>query len=79
MPRRTVTVPDMGGSVDAVVVVEWQVEVGQRVQTEATLVTIEVDKVDAQIPSPFAGVVTEILVGPGTELKVGDALCVVES
>jgi pyruvate/2-oxoglutarate dehydrogenase complex dihydrolipoamide acyltransferase (E2) component len=69
----------MGGSVDTVVVVEWRVELGQRVHTEATLVTVEVDKVDAEIPSPVAGVVTEILAGPGTELNVGEALCVIDS
>ncbi|MDH3248669.1 MAG: lipoyl domain-containing protein [Acidimicrobiia bacterium] len=79
MPSRTITVPDMGNSVDAVVIVEWHVEAGHRIDAGAALVTVEVEKVDAQIPSPVPGVVTEILAGPGTELGVGDPMCVIDS
>jgi pyruvate/2-oxoglutarate dehydrogenase complex dihydrolipoamide acyltransferase (E2) component len=79
MPRRTINVPDMGDSIDTVVVVEWHVDVGESVDAAAALVTVEVDKVDAEIPSPVAGVVARILADPGTELKLGDAICEIDS
>ncbi len=77
--RTTVKVPVLGESVDSIVVVQWLVAVGDAVTTETTLVTLETDKVDTDMPSPLTGTLVEILAEEGAELNVGDPLCVVEA
>ena len=79
MTRQTISVPDLGGGVKTVVIVEWHVQEGHTVSVDQAIATVEVEKVDTQIPSPVAGVVAEILAEPGSELNVGDAMCVIES
>ncbi|WJG10208.1 dihydrolipoyllysine-residue acetyltransferase [Aliiglaciecola sp. LCG003] len=59
-----VLVPDVGG--DEVEVIEICVAVGEEVEAETSLITVESDKASMDIPAPFAGTVKDILV------KVGD-------
>ncbi|SEH10665.1 multifunctional oxoglutarate decarboxylase/oxoglutarate dehydrogenase thiamine pyrophosphate-binding subunit/dihydrolipoyllysine-residue succinyltransferase subunit [Thermoleophilum album] len=70
-----VTLPQMGESVQEGTVVEWRVAVGERVTKGQPLVEISTDKVDAEVPAPADGVVTEILVGPDDTVPVGAVLC----
>jgi pyruvate dehydrogenase E2 component (dihydrolipoamide acetyltransferase) len=63
---KDVLVPDVGG--DEVEVIEICVAVGDSVEAEASLITVESDKASMDIPAPFAGVVKDILV------KVGDKI-----
>lgn len=79
MTRQRVRIPTLGESVDGVVVVEWHVGVGDRIESEQVLVTVETDKVDTDVPSPAAGVVVEILAEAGAQLTVGDPICVLEA
>lgn len=79
MPRQRVKLPDLGESVDGAVLVEWHVAAGTDVEVGQTLVTVETDKVDTDVPSPVAGVVVELLAEPGAELRTGDPICVVDS
>lgn len=79
MARQRVKLPDFGESADAAVVVEWHVAAGTTVAAGQTLVTVETDKVDTDVPSPVAGVVVEILLEPGAEVHTGDPICVVDS
>ena len=57
-----VTFPEMGDSVAEGTVLEWRVKVGDSVAVDDPLVEISTDKVDAEVPSPVAGTITEILV-----------------
>ncbi|HVR32239.1 MAG TPA: biotin/lipoyl-containing protein [Acidimicrobiia bacterium] len=57
---------------------EWQVGVGDRIESEQVLVTVDTDKVDTDVPSPVAGVV-EILAEAGAQLTVRDPTCVLEA
>src|SRR6185503_18739619 len=59
-----VVLPQMGESVQEGTVLEWHKQVGDAVAAGETLVEISTDKVDAEIPSPVAGVVAEILAEP---------------
>jgi 2-oxoisovalerate dehydrogenase E2 component (dihydrolipoyl transacylase) len=79
MASTRVKLPNLGEAAEAVVVVEWHVAAGDRVEVEQALVTVETDKVDTDVPSPVAGTVTELLVEPGTELRTGDPICVIET
>ena len=70
---KTVVVPDIGDFKD-VPVIEVLVKVGDAVQAEDSLVTLESDKATIDIPSPYRGVVKEILVKAGDKLSEGVAI-----
>ncbi|RPJ46038.1 MAG: 2-oxoglutarate dehydrogenase, E2 component, dihydrolipoamide succinyltransferase [Candidatus Latescibacterota bacterium] len=69
-----VKMPQMGESVAEGTIIKWLVRVGDRVEKDAPLFEISTDKVDAEIPSPEAGVLAEILVGEGETVEVGRAV-----
>ncbi|HYI98442.1 MAG TPA: multifunctional oxoglutarate decarboxylase/oxoglutarate dehydrogenase thiamine pyrophosphate-binding subunit/dihydrolipoyllysine-residue succinyltransferase subunit [Thermoleophilaceae bacterium] len=73
-----ITMPAMGESVNEGVVLEWRKQVGDRVELDEPLVEISTDKVDAEVPSPAAGVLTSIAVGPDETVKVGAVLGEIE-
>ena len=66
-----VVLPQMGESVQEGTVLEWHKQVGDQVAAGETLVEISTDKVDAEIPSPVAGVVAEILAEPDETVQSG--------
>jgi 2-oxoglutarate dehydrogenase E2 component (dihydrolipoamide succinyltransferase) len=57
-----VIMPQMGESIAEGTVVKWLKKVGERVERDQPLFEISTDKVDAEIPSPASGVLTQILV-----------------
>ncbi|MEA2494810.1 MAG: hypothetical protein QOJ29_2721 [Thermoleophilaceae bacterium] len=69
-----VTLPAMGESVTEGTLIEWLVKVGDAVQKEQGLAEISTDKVDAELPSPVSGIVTELLVEPDETFPVGTVL-----
>lgn len=70
--------PDIGDYSD-VPVIELLVKVGDRVQVEDPLLTLESDKAAMEVPSPVAGKVVEVLVDIGAKLSQGDAIAVIEA
>src|SRR4051794_13396488 len=70
-----VTLPAMGESVTEGTVLDWLKQVGDHVEPEEGLVEISTDKVDAEVPSPVAGTVAEILAEPDSVVSVGSVLC----
>jgi multifunctional 2-oxoglutarate metabolism enzyme len=70
-----VTFPEMGDSVAEGTVLEWRVKVGDSVAVDDPLVEISTDKVDAEVPSPVAGTIAEILVDADQTIPVGSVLC----
>jgi pyruvate/2-oxoglutarate dehydrogenase complex dihydrolipoamide acyltransferase (E2) component len=77
--RNLVKMPRLGETTESVVVLEWHVGVGDRIGRDQALMQVETDKVEVEVPSPVAGVVTELLVAQDDEVSVGAAICVVES
>ncbi len=73
-----ITMPAMGESVTEGVVLEWLKQVGDRVEVDEGLVEISTDKVDAEVPSPAAGVLTAINVQPDETVTVGTVLGEIE-
>ena len=69
-----VTMPQMGVSVAEGTIVAWRVEVGDRIEADATIAEISTDKIDTEVPSPASGVVAEILVPIGETVDVGTVL-----
>jgi dihydrolipoamide dehydrogenase len=69
----TVTVPDIG-DFEEVAVIEILVAPGQRIEAEASVVTLESDKATMEIPSPRAGVVEAVLVAVNDTVSEGTPL-----
>jgi dihydrolipoamide dehydrogenase len=74
----TIELPDIG-DVDSVDVVEIIVSVGQRVEIESPLITLESDKATMDLPSTTAGTVTTILVQVGDAISKGSPVLVLET
>ena len=73
----TVSMPQLGETVTEGTVLRWMKHVGDRVAEEEPIVEISTDKVDTEVPSPVAGVISEILVGEGETIGVGTAMVVI--
>jgi len=69
-------VPDIG-DFDSVEVIEVNVAVGDSVELEQSLITLESDKASMEIPSTTAGIVKELKVVVGDEVKQGDLIVIV--
>lgn len=69
---KDVNVPDVGG--DEVNVTEIMVAVGDTISEEQSLITVEGDKASMEVPSPFAGIVKEILVKSGDKVSTGSLI-----
>jgi len=74
-----VVMPQLGESVVEGVVVKWLVEVGALVAKDQPLLEISTDKVDAELPSPSAGRVTQILAKPGETIPILAVLAKIET
>ena len=66
--------PQMGVSVAEGTILAWRVSVGDSVAFEETVCDISTDKIDTELPSPAAGVVSEILVEVEETVPVGTVL-----
>lgn len=72
-----VIMPQMGESVAEGTIIKWIVKVGDEVAVDDPLFEISTDKVDAEIPSPAAGVITEIIVPEGETIEVGKVVAMI--
>jgi pyruvate/2-oxoglutarate dehydrogenase complex dihydrolipoamide acyltransferase (E2) component len=70
-PTLEVRVPDLGSFAD-VAIIELLVQVGDQVEKDTPLMTLESDKATIDIPSPAAGQVARIAVKPGDKVNSGD-------
>jgi pyruvate/2-oxoglutarate dehydrogenase complex dihydrolipoamide acyltransferase (E2) component len=64
---------------DVVVVDQWNVKVGDVVEANQSLASLETDKVTVDFPSPIAGTVTELLIAEGDEARTGEQMLVIEA
>ncbi|MEZ8772237.1 pyruvate dehydrogenase complex dihydrolipoyllysine-residue acetyltransferase [Vibrio sp. 10N.247.310.17] len=70
--EKEVNVPDIGG--DEVEVTEIMVAVGDTVEEEQSLITVEGDKASMEVPAPFAGTVKEIKIAAGDKVSTGSSI-----
>ena len=74
-----VVMPQMGESIAEGTIVRWIKKVGDKVDRDEPLFEISTDKVDAEIPSPAAGIVSEIRVQEGETVAVNSIVAVIGS
>src|SRR5690349_21032661 len=63
--------PDVGEGLTEADIVKWHVQPGDRVTINQVIVEIETAKAVVELPSPFEGVVAELLAAEGTTVDVG--------
>ncbi|BES86225.1 acetyltransferase component of pyruvate dehydrogenase complex [Pectobacterium araliae] len=72
-----INVPDIGA--DEVEVTEVLVKVGDKVEAEQSLITVEGDKASMEVPSPQAGIIKEIKVSVGDKVETGKLIMIFDS
>jgi pyruvate dehydrogenase E2 component (dihydrolipoamide acetyltransferase) len=73
----SVTMPRLGESVTEGTVTRWLKQEGERVEADEPLLEVSTDKVDTEIPSPAAGILSRIVVGEDETAEVGSELAVI--
>jgi len=78
MTLREVHVPDLGNFAE-VPVIEVLVKIGDVVEAESALITLETDKASMDVPAPFAGKIVEVLVQKGSKVSKGTLIAKLEA
>lgn len=73
-----VTLPSLGESVTEGIITQWFKKVGDVVARDEPLFEVSTDKVDSEMPSPAAGVLTQILAEEGDTVETGSRVAVIE-
>ncbi len=73
-----VTLPSLGESVTEGIITRWFKHIGDTVARDEPLFEVSTDKVDSEMPSPAAGVLTEILAEEGDTVETGSRVAVID-
>jgi 2-oxoglutarate dehydrogenase E2 component (dihydrolipoamide succinyltransferase) len=79
MAKIEVFLPAMGEGVIEATINKWLVPEGSKVDEDDPLVEVATDKVDSEVPSPAAGILTKIVLQEGSVPKVGDVIAIIEN
>lgn len=66
--------PEIGESIEGVLVVNILIKPGDEIKEEQTIMEVEADKAQVDLPSTVSGKVVEVLVEPEQEVKIGEPL-----
>lgn len=78
MAIEQIKMPQLGESVTEGTISKWLVSVGDSVNKYDPLAEVMTDKVNAEVPSSFTGVIKELIAGEGDTLAVGEIICTIE-
>jgi 2-oxoisovalerate dehydrogenase E2 component (dihydrolipoyl transacylase) len=73
-----IKMPQLGESVTEGTISKWLVSVGDKVNKYDPLAEVMTDKVNAEVPSSFAGTIKELIANEGDTLAVGEIICTIE-
>lgn len=79
MTIENITMPQLGESVTEGTITTWLVSVGDHVKKYDPIAEIMTDKVNAEVPSSYTGVIKEIITDEGATIAVGDLMCTIET
>src|ERR1700716_2410062 len=77
MPNTVIKMPQLGESVSEGTIGRWLKQPGERVERDEPLVEIQTDKVNAEVPSPVAGILQQILLPEGTTAAVKTDMAII--
>ena len=78
MSIEQIKMPQLGESVTEGTISKWLVSVGDKVKKYDPLAEVTTDKVNAEVPSSFSGIVTELIAGEGDTLSIGEVILLIE-
>lgn len=78
MAIEQIKMPQLGESVTEGTISKWLVAVGDKVKKYDPIAEVMTDKVNAEVPSSFSGIITDILAEEGVTLSVGEIICHIE-
>lgn len=78
MAVEQIKMPQLGESVTEGTISKWLVSIGDKVNKYDPLAEVMTDKVNAEVPSSFTGVIKELVAGEGDTLAVGEIICTIE-
>ncbi|NRD80686.1 2-oxo acid dehydrogenase subunit E2 [Bacillus sp. BRMEA1] len=78
MAAEQIKMPQLGESVTEGTISKWLVKVGDKVNKYDPLAEVMTDKVNAEVPSSFTGVIKELIAEEGETLAVGEIICTIE-
>ena len=79
MATEKIIMPQLGESITEGTISKWLISVGDHVNKYDPLVEVMTDKVSAEVPSSFEGVIKTIVANEGETLAVGEAICEIET
>lgn len=79
MAIEQIKMPQLGESVTEGTITKWLVSVGDRVNKYDPLTEVMTDKVNAEVPSSFTGVIKELVAEEGATVAVGEIICTIET
>jgi 2-oxoglutarate dehydrogenase E2 component (dihydrolipoamide succinyltransferase) len=79
MAKFELIMPKMGESISEATVIRWLKSEGERVEAEEAVLEVATDKVDSEVPTPEAGVISKFLFGEGDVVKVGEPVAIIET
>lgn len=78
MPLEKITMPQLGESVTEGTISKWLVSPGDHVNKYDPIAEVMTDKVNAEVPSSFTGVIKELIADEGDTLEVGEVICMMD-
>ncbi|HET8962560.1 MAG TPA: dihydrolipoamide acetyltransferase family protein [Chitinophagales bacterium] len=79
MAQSDLIMPKMGESIMEATILKWLKKEGDSVQLDEPVLEIATDKVDSEVPSPFAGTISKLLYKEGDVVEVGKTIAVINS
>ncbi len=79
MAQQELIMPKMGESIMEATILKWLKKEGDTVEVDEAVLEIATDKVDSEVPSPFAGRITSVLFKEGDVVQIGKAIAIIEN
>ena len=79
MSQQELIMPKLGESIMEATILKWLKKEGDNVDLDEAVLEIATDKVDSEVPSPFAGKITKILFKEGDVVQIGKAIAMIET
>jgi 2-oxoglutarate dehydrogenase E2 component (dihydrolipoamide succinyltransferase) len=79
MPEVELIMPKMGESITEATILKWNKKEGDKVAMDEPVLEIATDKVDSEVPSPYAGTIVKVLYNVNDVVQVGKAIAVIST
>lgn len=79
MEEKTIKMPKIGESVLEASIIQWLKKEGEMIHEGESIVEVATDKVDSEIPTPYAGTIIRTLVQPGQVITIGQPIAIIQT